>query len=270
MESINIDDTINKFIDIMGYREDEHVLGVIFYGSYLTGYNHKKSDLDLHIIYDNEEPDKLSRGVTYLDGIKVEYFEKPIGDIYESVDSDFENQNSAMLPIVGKCKIIFDRYGDIHSLKEYTLDKFSNPLPKLDRDTAVEYVLIINNRMEKLETACETNSPYFTHLYHLTIGKIRKFYHKLNGITQIQTSKVFKLYSDKEYARRFCDGNIPDDTFIMMYLDAVSDTSSDVGVRYKKALDLWNYAKRDVKFDENHYRVLIKSRNKMSKPDFND
>ena len=55
-----------------------------------------------------------------------------------------------------------------------------------------------------------------------------------------------------------------------MYLDAASDTSSDIGTRYKKALDLWNYAKRDVKFDENCYRVLIKSRNKTQRPNFND
>lgn len=270
MESINIYDTINKFIDIMGYLDDEHVLGIIFYGSYLTGFNHKKSDLDLHIIFDNEDPDRITRGVSYIDGLKVEYFEKPIGDLYASVDNDFENQNSALLPILGKCKILFDRFGDILDLKEYTLNKFSKPLPKLDRDTAIEYVSIINNRMEKLETAFETNSPYFTHLYHLTIEKIRKFYHKLNGITQIQTSKVFRLYSDKEYANRFCDGNIPDETFINMYLDAASDTSSDIGTRYKKALDLWNYAKRDVKFDENCYRVLIKSRNTTQRPNFND
>ena len=268
--NVNVNDIIEKFVDIMGYLDDEHVLGIIFYGSYLTGYNHKKSDIDLHIIYDNTEPDRIIRGVSFVDGIKVEYFEKPIEDIYESIDNDFENQNSAFLPIVGKCRIIYDKDGSIHKLKEYTLDKYSDPLPKLDSDTAKEYVSIINNRMEKLESAYENNSPYFTHLYHLTVEKIRKFYHKLNGISQIQTSKVFRLYTDKEYAQRFCGGIVPDETFIELYLDAVSSDGLSKDEKYEKVSALWEYSKRDIKLDESNFRILIKSRNKTPKPDFND
>lgn len=44
---------IKKFIKSMGYLDNKHVLGVFFYGSFLTGYNNKKSDIDLHVIFDD-------------------------------------------------------------------------------------------------------------------------------------------------------------------------------------------------------------------------
>lgn len=41
--------------------------------------------------------------------------------------------------------------------------------------------------MEKLEKYSETNNPYFEYLYHLTIDKIRRFYHNLMGFPRIET-----------------------------------------------------------------------------------
>ena len=51
---MTIEDKILTFIDNMGYLNNRHVLGILFYGSYLTGLNTDNSDIDLHIIFDNE------------------------------------------------------------------------------------------------------------------------------------------------------------------------------------------------------------------------
>lgn len=48
--------------------------------------------------------------------------------------------------------------------------------------------------MQKLENLSNENSPYFNHLYHLTLEKIRKAYHRIIGIPKIPTSKVHKIY----------------------------------------------------------------------------
>ena len=40
---------------MMGYLNNEHCLGAFVYGSSLTGFNTASSDIDLHIIFDNEE-----------------------------------------------------------------------------------------------------------------------------------------------------------------------------------------------------------------------
>ena len=196
---MSIEDKISSFIKDMGYLNNEHVLGVFFYGSYLTGLNTDNSDIDLHIIFDNEEPDHLIRGNKVVDGTRIEYFEKPIDDIYQTVNEDYINQNNATLTIFGTSKIIYAKDTQLKQLQEYVINKFSNPLPPLSDDEAKEQVSILNNRMEKLEKYAETNNPYFEHLYHLTIDKIRRFYHNLMGISRIETSKGFRIYNDEKY-----------------------------------------------------------------------
>lgn len=179
----------------------------------------------------------MIRGSKYVQGIRIEYFEKPLEDLYLSIDNDYQNQNNALLSIVGTAKIIFDKTGDLKTLQVYALEKFSKPLPPLDGEDAKEYVSIINNRMEKLRKAAEDDSPYFFHLYHLTIEKIRKFYHKLKGLPEVQTSKVFRVYTD----------------------EGVSLNKEE---KLDKVNKLFEYSKKNVKLNEEDYRILIKSRNK--------
>lgn len=261
MSEINPEVIIEKFINKMDYKNNEHTLGCFFYGSYLIGFNNDISDIDLHIIFDNSDPNRLIRGNEYIDGVRVEYFEKPIGDIYLSIDNDFENQNNALLSIIGTSKIIFDKTGDLKKLQEYAFNKFSIHLPKLDPNDAREYVSILNNRMEKLEKAANESNPYFYHLYHLTIEKIRKFYHRLNGMSQVQTSKVFRIYTDEIYRKAYFKDDIPEEEFISMYLDAISDTSTDMQNKFNKVKKLFNYATRNVELNHDSYRIPIKSRN---------
>ena len=56
---MTIEEKIFTFVKEMGYINNEHVLGILFYGSYLTGVNTENSDIDLHIILDNENPNHL-------------------------------------------------------------------------------------------------------------------------------------------------------------------------------------------------------------------
>ena len=128
-----------------------------------------------------------------------------------------------------------------------------------------EYVSILNNRMERVVRAAKYRDPYFSHLYHLTIEKIRKFYHKINGLPELQTSKVFRVYTDEAYRKSFYKENIPEPEFVRMYLDAICDDESDIPDRLLKLQTLYDYAKRNVPLDEKDYRIHIKSRNEVPK-----
>ena len=257
---MSIEEKISSFIKNMGYLNNEHVLGVFFYGSYLTGLNTDNSDIDLHIIFDNEEPNHLIRGNKIVDGTRIEYFEKPIDDIYQTINEDYINQNNATLTIFGTSKIIYAKDNQLKQLQEYVINKFSNPLPPLTDDEAKEQVSILNNRMEKLEKYAETNNPYFEHLYHLTIDKIRRFYHNLMGIPRIETSKGFRIYTDEKYRNAFHINKIPEQVFIEMYFKLISDTSLNKIQKYNLLSLMYEFTKRNVIL-ENDYRIPIKSRN---------
>ena len=261
---VNVEEIIEKFLTKWDYYNNEHVLGCFFYGSYLTGYNRKNSDIDLHIVLDDSNPKDLKRCNDIIDGKRIEYFEKPISDLYLTVENEFNNQNNASLSILGTSKIIFDKTGALEKLQQYTRFVFSKPLPPLDDEEAKENVSILNNRMEKLENSYLKDDPYFYHLYHVTLDKIRKFYHRLNGMPEVQTAKVFDVYQDERYRASFYKSKIPEPEFIEMYLDAICDNTPDKESKLIKAQNLYNYSRRKVELGE-VYKIKIKSRNERYK-----
>ncbi len=250
---------VSNFINEMNYLRNDHVLGIIVYGSYTTGYNHKDSDIDMHIIMDDND-DKLYRGVTNINGFKIEYFEKPISDIYLSIENDFETNENAYLTIIGYGNILFDRNSEIKKLRDYILKKYNNPLPPLSGDDAKEMAFIIDNRIKKLKSMLVNNRPEFIYNYYLDIEKIRKFYSRLCGCANIPVDKTFKIYTDKRYRESFCKSVIPDTQFINMYFNAVTNTGTNEE-KMSIIIELYNYATRNLEIDPNNYRILIKSRN---------
>ena len=258
---MTINEKILTFLNEMDYINNEHCLGVLFYGSYLTGLNTAESDIDLHIIFDDHDSNHLIRGNKIIDGTRIEYFEKPIGDIYLTIEEDYQNQNNASLTIFGKSKIIYERGTQLQQLQQYTLNKFKAPLPPLGENEAKEQVSIINNRMEKLEKYAIKDHPYFDHLYHLTVDKIRRFYHNLMGIPRIETSKGFRLYTDKKYREAFCIDKIPEQYFIDMYFEAITNENLNKIQKYQLLNRMYEFTKRGVVLDNNEHRILIKSRN---------
>lgn len=258
---MTINEKILTFINDMNYLNNEHVLGVLFYGSFLTGFNTPESDIDLHIIFDDYNPNHLIRGNKIIDGTRIEYFEKPIGDIYLSIEDDYQNQNNASLTIFGKSRIIYEKDTQIRELQQYTINKFMKPLPPLSENEAKEQVSIINNRMEKLKKYALEDNPYFEHLYHLTIDKVRRFYHNLMGMPRIETSKCFRMYTDELYRKAFCIDKIPEQYFIEMYFKAITNIELNKIQKYRLLNKIYQFTKRNVILDHDEYRILIKSRN---------
>ena len=110
-------ETIQEFLEKNQYLQDKHVLGVLFYGSYKYGLNNKNSDIDLHIIYDDSNPEHLIRGNTFVNGIRIEYFEKTISEIQNNVEDGYKTQDNATVAIIGKAEIIYEKDNSMHDLQ---------------------------------------------------------------------------------------------------------------------------------------------------------
>lgn len=252
--------TIQDFLKTNHYLQDEHILGVLFYGSYKYGLNNQNSDIDLHIIYDDSNPEHLIRGNTFVNGIRLEYFEKTISDIYNNVEEGYTTQDNATESIIGKSEIIYEKNNSMQDLQEYVLNRFKNGLLPLTENEAKEQVSIINNRMEKLKKYAEEDSYFFEHLYHLTIEKIRRFYHNLNGIPRIETYKGFKLYRNKQYQDMFSIHNIPDQRFLEMYFELIQSQGKSKNEMFERLKEFYEYAKKTVDLEEHNYRIPIKNK----------
>lgn len=253
---IDVSKILNKFIYDMGYLKNEHVLGAFFYGSYLTGFYDQFSDIDLQVILDNNDLKHYIRGQKYVDGVKVEYFERPIKYAYALVQKEVESQNAIIKNCFGKSKILFDKTGRLKKLQDYTLEKYSMFLPDFDEEKAREYVSILNNRIKDLKRACLNNSDNFTNLYYLLIEEIRQLYHKLNCITAVNADKAYRAYLNDEYRKSLSFAN-PDEKFVSMYLQLITDYKSCNEEKLDNIQRFYNYVKKDVTLNEDEYRIVL-------------
>jgi len=252
---------IDKFVKEMEYDINPHFLGIYFYGSSLTGFADENSDIDLHVIFDNTDSSHIYRGIHYIDGNKIEYFEKCINDLYLSVDNDIKERNIAWYSMLGCSKILYDKTGLLNKLKNYTLDAYKNGLPKLDNEDIAEYIAIINNRIEKLRIACNNDDGNFYNLYHLTIEKIRRLHHSINGYPVINTSKIYKIYKNDEYRKSYYPGEFVSDEFKNMYFDLIEDRNNDKEVLLNNIEKFYSYVKNGISLPKDNYKIKIKSRN---------
>jgi len=251
---------IDKFIKKMNYKDNSHYLGIYFYGSRLTGFHNTNSDIDLHVVFDNYDKEHIYRGTCIIDGIKIEYFEKCINDLYLSVENDIKERNYSWYSILGTSKIINDSKGELYKLQKHTLREYQKGLPKMEEQDIMENIAIINNRIEKLRYFCENDNPNFYSLYYITVEKLRRLYHGIHGLPRINTSKIYRVYKDDEYRKTFFNGDFISDEFRKMYLDLIEINSRNKSVLLKLIEEFYLYIKDGRKIDK-EYRIKIKSRN---------
>lgn len=252
---------IEKFVREMNYKNNPHFLGIYFYGSALTGFYNENSDIDLHVVFDDSDISHIYRGISFVDNVKIEYFEKCISDLYKSVDNDIAERNIAWYSMLAKSKILYDKIGKLKELQQYTLKAYSAGLPKEDEQNIMEYIAIINNRMQKLKILCESDAENFYHLYHITIEKIRRFYHSINGFPKINTSKIYKVYKNDDYRKSYYDGEFVSDEFKKMYFDLITTNLLDKKVLYEKLQNFYTFVKNGKELPNGNFKIKIKSRN---------
>jgi predicted nucleotidyltransferase len=250
---------INKFINKMNYKNNSCFLGVYFYGSCLTGFNSDDSDIDLHIIFDDSDSKHIFRGVSYIDGVKIEYFEKCISDVYLSVKNDIKECNWSWYSMIGNSYIVCDKNDELKKLQKYTLGVYKN-ISALDEEDIYEYISIINNRMSKLKKCLDEDSLNFYSLFYITVEKIRRFYHSIHGFPKINTSKIYKVYKDDEYRKSYFPFDFVSDEFKNLYLSIIENKDLDKNELFDLLVKLYNYVLDGRKLSE-EFRIHIKSRN---------
>lgn len=192
-------------------KNNEQVLGVLFYGSRNYNTNNQNSDIDLLIVTDSYNNYK---GVTYVDGIKIEYFEKNIYDLIEKIDNLEENNDHSLVSIFLNGTIIFSKNQTLELLKEEIISRIDllkkNKKKKGSTPLLNEFLNFFNGLNEK--------NNFYDYIYHNLLENIRKVYHKENGYSSIPSMKTYELYNDIDYARKYYCVDLPDEDFINMYL----------------------------------------------------
>ena len=78
------------------------------------------------------------------------------------------------------------------------------------------------------------------------------------GISKIATSKVYKIYTDRDYRKSINIEN-PEPEFIGMYINLITAQQSDKTEKLQMIKDFFRYTTRDINLGDN-YRIHIKSK----------
>ena len=139
----------------------------------------------------------------------------------------------------------------MQELQQYTLEKYKNGLPKLSNDDIIYGAKSIHKSIENLNKMNREQSPYYQMFYSLTLDKIRDYYNRKNGFSNMSTSKVYKLYTDnvmQKVQHKF----MPEEEFIDMYLKCMEQRNiEDIN-------NLFSYITRDIKdIDYKNIKIII-------------
>lgn len=245
---MEIEEIIKEFLNEFGYTTNKNLEGVVLYGSYQTKTNTIDSDVDLIIVYNAEMQMDVIKEYKQYKNYNFENYERTLKNLYERVDKDFINYEDTMLSAIGYGKIIEDRNGKIKELQEYTIEKYKNGLPKLNNQDVIYGAKSIHKSIESLKKMKMNASPYYNTFYAITLDKIRDFYNKKNGFSNMSASKVYKLYTDKimqTVQHKF----MPEKYFIDSYLNCIYTTE------FKEINKLFNYVIRDIKDNIDFYNI---------------
>ena len=109
------EEKLNKFLENWEYMND--TIGILVCGSYITGNPSTHSDLDVHIIL-NENVNYRERGNKIVDGLLIEYFANPAKQIREYFKDDYTNVRPMSQTQFITGKILLDKTGEVKALKE--------------------------------------------------------------------------------------------------------------------------------------------------------
>ena len=247
---------IRKYIErcISKLNIDDYI-GIIAYGSYVTGVNNVLSDLDIMII--KKEYDTSDIGSITIDGIRVEYFIQGLKRLYESVKKEINSNDPSHLTKFATCEIIEDKTGEVKEFIEYARRLYGTKIKKSFDDRDRFEIFSINNRLEDLGSLLNMDSFYA--VYYTILERIRNTYCRINGFISLPLSKIEHIYTNKDYSKRYINSSehtLPDEEFMSLYLQCLN--ISDRSTMYDNISRLYHYSFGGYDFDPNNFSISFK------------
>ena len=225
-------------------------IGIIVYGSYVSGTNNSQSDLDIMIIKNNYNTQDC--GSLIVDGLRVEYFVEDINILYDLIKKEVENNDPSHLNKFATCEILYDNDGQIKEFIDYAKTLYNTKITPSFTDDDKYAIFSINNRIEDLESLI--NDDVFYAVYYIILEKIRTLYAKINGIIDLPVMKIEKIYKDSEFAKKYISSTIhklPDEEFIIKYLNCLK--LYDKNIMIDNIKDLYIYSFNKLGFDPKNF-----------------
>jgi len=239
-------------------EEKDNLLGVVVYGSSLTGFASKNSDIDILVVL--REANSTLRGVKKYKGCKMEYFIKPI-EKFLSEGVNFTNRNCpSHLALEQNGYIMYDDSDFLKNILKASAQFYNKNRKKPVLDFNLKFVQI-SNRIASLKNILERDGKEFYMVYYNILEKLREFHSQIFGEAEIPFAKAYRIYNDGDYYNKFvgadADNPIPNRTFVKLY-NACIELQTDKYQMLKNLEKLYNFEKTFVSINPDNYELKLK------------
>ncbi len=242
------------------YLNDSRYIGMMYYGSRLTGNYNKTSDLDLCIICDSSS-EKEYKGVIKINGIDVEYIEKTEDSIYSSIDSDYKRRNSFPKSAYSRAYIIFEKDNCITRIKEYVNCLFDKDFELPLVGEVLDDLAVIDSRISDLKLLSESHDDSFDIMYYTLLDRIKTSYHKMNNISRIEIYKAVRAYVDSNYKETALGIDTPiDEHYISLFLQCFNSDGLANDEKLRRLDNLVEYIRSNYILDSHNFEFEIYKR----------
>lgn len=207
------------------YKNKDYVIGAILCGSYATGNNTKRSDIDVHIV--TTDISYKQRGNVIVDGIMIEYFMNPLSELYKYLENDYKQRRRlADANMYGHGVILFDKNGEIEKLKKYSLKYYDMDFDEPEKNTILYNNYVCWDLMDEIKDKIDNNENFDLDYYMLLKELISNYYYK-NKIATVPFTKIEKIFRNENYRKKYHIKNMPTKKFVDLVLDAIDNKSFD-------------------------------------------
>ncbi|MCL2217154.1 MAG: nucleotidyltransferase domain-containing protein [Defluviitaleaceae bacterium] len=222
-------------IFLSDFEHMKDVVGVMVCGSYITGNPGKHSDLDVHIILDNNVKYR-ERGNRVIDGLVIEYFANPPYQILRYFDEDLTDKSLMSQVQFATGEIIMDEVGEVAALKEKAIamidDFYVNP-PDASVSELAKYFMW--DMLDDLQDAHETNRADFDFLYFTALDSLLREY--TSAINRPYNRKaILGNIQDAHVREKYLLRELPDETISRLISGAITATGKNEKVNIYQQL----------------------------------
>lgn len=169
------EEKLDKFLEDFEYKDD--IIGILVCGSYITGNPSSHSDLDVHIIL-NENADYRERGNKIIDGLLIEYFANPARQIREYFKEDYRSVESMSQTQFITGRILLDKTGEVRKLKEEAKKMLDGRYNDVDTSINGLNKYEMWDMLDDLQAALESDREDFDFIYYCNLDKLLSLYMK--------------------------------------------------------------------------------------------
>ena len=194
---------VKKVIDkfLQPYINEEYFLGAILTGSYATGNNHEKSDIDIFIVT-KDSTSWRERGNRQIDGYMVEYFINPVRQVMKEFNEGFMTNNIATTLIFAGSIVLYDTDSTVAALVAKAKEDLHRPLAPVSAFRWNMNCYTVWHSFHELTVKYEEGTDIdFT--YSIFLENIISAYFTNCGIPMVSLHKIERILMDEEYRKRY-------------------------------------------------------------------